>query len=491
METSMARTLLALTLALLAVCGPAVATAQDAPKLKAVDRQRQRKTRDTMKTLAADLASLLSVSGSYTENLDEIVRNNLREAIPPDAWGNKFSYRRTKSHDEKTPDGPGFELVSFGADGRAGGQGADTDLTWTERGELRTLSADEKAELERKRAEQLELCRRALAYAEMKVLGALALAHLREKGVWPADIAALKPKGATDAERALLACFTDPWAREYEFKPLPHENFAVICRGSDSKEGGKGPAADFVITERDLRQMPDPEDGWDYEWQNYATADLADSVRSFKKLNGRLPRELDELTRGQNPVRTSLSNDRHGNPHLYIAVSEDEFYVISLGSDRQPGGIGDAADAIAPKPGADPAKAALKPGVDENEAREEAHKQHLLLVEVADAQMQEIARKLAALHEKNGAWPESLDAVAGEFPGGKVPLDPWGNAYSFSLTRDEAGKATGFTVTCLSSDGAAGGSDLAADFGLNQELERQGTWPGEDPPAGDSDGDGQ
>ena len=44
------------------------------------------------------------------------------EKIPPDPWGNKYNYRSPGEHGK-------YDLYSFGADGREGGQGNDADIT--------------------------------------------------------------------------------------------------------------------------------------------------------------------------------------------------------------------------------------------------------------------------------------------------------------------------------------------------------------------------
>jgi len=48
----------------------------------------------------------------------------LRREVPLDPWGSPYVYR---SPGESNPSG--FDLVSYGADGRPGGEGEDADLT--------------------------------------------------------------------------------------------------------------------------------------------------------------------------------------------------------------------------------------------------------------------------------------------------------------------------------------------------------------------------
>lgn len=44
-----------------------------------------------------------------------------KKDIPPDPWGNPYQYRFPGEHGD-------YDLVSFGADGREGGEGEDADL---------------------------------------------------------------------------------------------------------------------------------------------------------------------------------------------------------------------------------------------------------------------------------------------------------------------------------------------------------------------------
>lgn len=51
----------------------------------------------------------------------------LRKDVPADPWGNPYVYRSAVR-----PDGTGFELISYGADGREGGEGDDADIEGSE-----------------------------------------------------------------------------------------------------------------------------------------------------------------------------------------------------------------------------------------------------------------------------------------------------------------------------------------------------------------------
>ncbi|MBW8845838.1 MAG: type II secretion system major pseudopilin GspG [Burkholderiales bacterium] len=46
----------------------------------------------------------------------------LAKALPKDPWGNDYQYRAPGEHGE-------YDLLSFGRDGRPGGEGEDADLT--------------------------------------------------------------------------------------------------------------------------------------------------------------------------------------------------------------------------------------------------------------------------------------------------------------------------------------------------------------------------
>ena len=46
----------------------------------------------------------------------------LKKAVPPDPWGNPYQYRQPGEHGD-------YDLLSYGKDGRAGGDGEDADIT--------------------------------------------------------------------------------------------------------------------------------------------------------------------------------------------------------------------------------------------------------------------------------------------------------------------------------------------------------------------------
>ena len=59
---------------------------------------------------------------STEEGLQELVAKGLMKKIPEDPWGNPYNYRSPGESD------PEYEIWSFGADGKAGGDGFDADI---------------------------------------------------------------------------------------------------------------------------------------------------------------------------------------------------------------------------------------------------------------------------------------------------------------------------------------------------------------------------
>lgn len=464
------------------VCATAALAQDKPPKIKSADMARIRDTKEAMRKLGTELTACKSLLGEYPEKLDELVKNQLITEIPKDGWGREFSYARNKE--------TGYELVSLGADGKKGGQGADADITFTERGLKQELNEDQKAALAKKREAMRAVGRRVLAICEMKVLGALVVNHRKNKGAWPEKLSALKPAGDSAQDKAVARCFDDPWKREYALKLLPNENFAIVCLGADGAEGGEGENADFVITERDVRGERANDD---YEYRrsynsDWRVDDLADGVRQFKKTNNKLPAELSDLTQGAKRIRNDIPKDRFGNEYIYLVMGDNEFYVIGLGSDQQAGGMGDAQDAISPIPGQVPYE--RDSYAQPLEIKPEDTDENKMLVLVAEAQMQDIARAAAAFKAEKGQWPASLDELKDRLPGKAVPQDPWGGTFEFEQVKDAAGNTGGIRIICRGCDKMAGGSSAASDFAINDKGERQevasAPLPGGEKPAEDA-----
>lgn len=89
--------------------------------------------RDAVLSQISSLGSALDAyrldMGQYPESLDGLLRNSsgraswngpyLRGEVPSDPWGNAYVY---------DTDGRTFTLMSYGADGREGGEGNDADI---------------------------------------------------------------------------------------------------------------------------------------------------------------------------------------------------------------------------------------------------------------------------------------------------------------------------------------------------------------------------
>jgi len=444
------------------------------------DRAKMRETRETMKQLQLDLATLNQMRGTYPENLKALVDDKLREALPKDAWGREFAYQLSTEH--------GYKLTSWGADGKAGGDGGNRDIVWTSQGELRELSTEEKAEQAARLEEQRFQASRLVARKRMVQVGAELVNHRRDKGAWPKSLDDCKRSGNAGEDAAVNRCFTDPWGKPFSLKLLPNDNFAIICWGLNGTEGGTGRDADFVITERDVRaehyRTRDEYWGWrgDYYGGDWRVQNLAEDVQRYKEKNGKLPEELSDLTRGGQapdggvapPIRNALPKDSWGNDYIYVKLGDEEFFVVGLGKDGIEGGIKDNADVIYPKPGTDPAAIAEEDEWGEavmEEVKEEPADENDALAVVAREYMLDIIDKLNAHKADKGALPASLDEIKDAFVGKVVPADPWENAFIYTLVKDAEGNVTGFTLTCLGSDGAEGGEGHAADIILNQDSE--------------------
>jgi general secretion pathway protein G len=88
-------------------------------------------------------------------------------------------------------------------------------------------------------------------------------------------------------------------------------------------------------------------------------------------------------------------------------------------------------------------------------------------IETAKRQMREIHAALTTYNLNNKKFPETLEelvnpedeGVEGLMP--RLPKDPWGNEFEYSLTSDGEHK---FELKCLGADGAEGGEDEDADI---------------------------
>jgi general secretion pathway protein G len=466
------RTMPALLVALVIAAG---AMAQDPAPITQSDRGKINTTRETMRALAQDLrAHMQAGDGDYPAELKGLVPN-IRESLPKDAWGNEFAYEVINTGGESD-----YRLSSLGADGKKGGAGAAADIVFTKAGEVRELSAAEKAEREQRREVAGFQAHLVVARAEMAVLGSLVVTHRRNTKAWPATLKDLRKEARSEQQKAQDRCFVDPWGHDYELRLLPKDNVAIVCWGADGKEGGKDRDADFVITEKDIRSVSRYNEWGAWRWRrgggagDWQVYNLADSVKKYKRERGSLPKTLDDLLRGgnkpgQNPVRADIPRDRWGNEFAYVVYGDEEFFLVALGKDGIQGGKGDDADIITPQPGQferdEDDFPRMKPKVVEED-------KDALKAEIALEQVKDIADKLNDYKKEKGTYPDSLNTIKDKFPGEAVPEDPWGNSYVLTLTKNDNGELSGFTVKCLGSDGAQGGKGNAGDLIVNEKGEQ-------------------
>lgn len=86
--------------------------------------------------------------------------------------------------------------------------------------------------------------------------------------------------------------------------------------------------------------------------------------------------------------------------------------------------------------------------------------------ESARTEMAEIHKALLSWSlNHDGDFPDSLEAIAGDFPGNRVPTDPFSrDPYVYERTE------TGFLLTCLGADKAEGGAEREArDIVFNEK----------------------
>ncbi|MBX3459687.1 MAG: type II secretion system protein GspG [Planctomycetes bacterium] len=450
-----------LVTAVLLLCLAVTALAQDDDIARA-DRTRMRETRETMRSLMQDLRAWAEThENAYPEKLQALVEAGLRKEVPKDAWGNAFQYKQDSD--------AGYRLVSLGSDGKAGGEGAAADITFTRNGELVELKPEQKAELERRRDEQRHEARLTLARARMVVCAEQALNFRRENQKWPGTLADAMRKGDTPEDKRVNACFNDPWGNPFELRVLPADNVAIICRGEEGAEDGTGRNADFVVSERDVRRKTRQTDRWG-DWRpntDWQAQSLAEEIEAWRKLAGRLPNELADLTRPvpmpdgkqQNALRNVLPTDNWGREYIYLRMGDDDFAVIGLGKDALAGGIREDADVIFPEPGSYPQERRGRGGAVIVRPKERTdQKEHEAKAEVAAEQMRDLAEKLSAFKQDKGSYPEKLADVADRMPSGEIPKDPWDSDFSYERTE------AGFKLTCTGSDRAAGGQGHAADI---------------------------
>ncbi|TOO02002.1 hypothetical protein CGH44_21955 [Vibrio parahaemolyticus] len=84
-----------------------------------------------MQMLATSLDAYRLDVGRYPDNLQELRSSDVRfwggpymqKSIPNDPWGNPYIYKFPGEHNE-------YDLLSYGADGRSGGEDENADISY-------------------------------------------------------------------------------------------------------------------------------------------------------------------------------------------------------------------------------------------------------------------------------------------------------------------------------------------------------------------------
>jgi general secretion pathway protein G len=95
-----------------------------------VDSSRIKTAKAQMELLETSLNTYRLDMGHYPDNLNELLRSDkknwdgpyLPKEVPSDPWGNPYVYRNISEN------GAGFTLMSYGRDGRPGGEDDDADI---------------------------------------------------------------------------------------------------------------------------------------------------------------------------------------------------------------------------------------------------------------------------------------------------------------------------------------------------------------------------
>jgi general secretion pathway protein G len=92
---------------------------------------KQNAARAEISSICTALETFFSVNGRYPENEEGLAvlaqtsekqPEALLKRLPVDPWGHQYQYNKPGRGTEK------YEVICFGADGRAGGEGADQDI---------------------------------------------------------------------------------------------------------------------------------------------------------------------------------------------------------------------------------------------------------------------------------------------------------------------------------------------------------------------------
>lgn len=95
-----------------------------------VDSSRVKTATAQMELLETSLNTYRLDMGRYPDNLDQLIASDsknwdgpyLPKEVPLDPWGNPYVYQVNNEN------GASFSLMSYGSDGRAGGEGDDADI---------------------------------------------------------------------------------------------------------------------------------------------------------------------------------------------------------------------------------------------------------------------------------------------------------------------------------------------------------------------------
>ena len=90
-----------------------------------LERAKRTKAYTDLRTLAGAVESYYGINGKYPDardGLQVLVPGKFITVLPKDPWGKEYIYMQPGKN------GP-FDIISYGADGREGGTGADADIT--------------------------------------------------------------------------------------------------------------------------------------------------------------------------------------------------------------------------------------------------------------------------------------------------------------------------------------------------------------------------
>ncbi|MCM8528294.1 MAG: type II secretion system major pseudopilin GspG [Lentisphaeraceae bacterium] len=96
-----------------------------------VDEANVNATKIQMESFKSAVGKYKLATGKFPNSLEDLVTNpgdaknwrQILEEIPQDPWGNDYMYNLAPETFNK------FEIVSYGADGQAGGEGFNADIT--------------------------------------------------------------------------------------------------------------------------------------------------------------------------------------------------------------------------------------------------------------------------------------------------------------------------------------------------------------------------